>query len=224
MSRFARHKDTAHRPTVIALRAAGASVQALDIKDGPDLLVGFDKHTILMEVKTLATNTKKDGYTRKVEGQLSQGQRAWHDGWKGGPVVTVFGPEVALHELGLEMPAISRLKALTSNWTKDVTSKPRAPTKARPFRHGTDKARSLAETCKADFCTTSAVPGTKPPRCAAHAAEETFAPIAIKGVDFGRDPARVLMHLGDRTVDVTGRTNEEMAEVAARLINEAAES
>jgi hypothetical protein len=51
-----------------------------------------------------------------------------------------------------------------------------ASRKERPFRPGTDKARSLDETCKADFCTTSAVPGTRPPRCAAHAAEETFAP------------------------------------------------
>jgi hypothetical protein len=51
-----------------------------------------------------------------------------------------------------------------------------AARKQRPFRPGTDKARTLAESCKRDFCATSAVPETNPPRCAAHAAQETFAP------------------------------------------------
>lgn len=176
MSRFARHKDTAHRPTVIALRAAGASVEAMDLKDGPDLLVGYMGSTLLMEVKTRAEREEKDGYKRSREGRLSQGQEAWHAAWKGGRVLTVYGPEDALIGLGVDLHAISQLKATTVEWTKDVAPKPSMPRNERPFRPGTDKARSLAETCKVDFCTTSAVPGTNPPRCAAHAAEETFSP------------------------------------------------
>lgn len=174
MSRFARHKDTAHRPTVIALRAAGASVQALDIKDGPDLLVGHDGHTVLMEVKTIAVRTEKDGYQRTRKGKKSNGQESWHSTWKGGPVHTVYGPQEALMALGLEMWQIADLRTITKDWTKDIAPAPQTTRKERPFRPGTDRARSLAETCKADFCTTSAVPGTKPQRCAAHAAEETF--------------------------------------------------
>lgn len=177
MSRFARHKDTAHRPTVIALRAAGASVQALDVKDGPDLLVGYATHTVLMEVKTIAIRTEKDGYHRTRTGKKSEGQETWHSTWKGGPVLTIHGPEQALGALGISDAEIARLFVLTGRWSKDVSTAPGSSHgRQRPFRPGTDKARSLAETCKADFCTTSAVLGTKPPRCAAHAAEETFAP------------------------------------------------
>ncbi len=176
MSRFARHKDTAHRPTVIALRAAGASVQALDVKDGPDLLVGYDGATVLMEVKTIATRTEKDGYQRTRAGKKSEGQETWHSTWKGGPVCTVYGPEEALVKIGVEMHKISNLKTLTGGWKKDVSAKPgHTYGKERPFRPGTDRARSLAESCKVEGCITSAVPGTKPPRCVAHVAEETFA-------------------------------------------------
>lgn len=174
MSRFARHKDTAHRPTVIALRAAGASVQALDVKDGPDLLVGRAGATWLMEVKTIATRTEKDGYQRTRKGKKSAGQETWHSTWKGGPVCTVYGPEEALMKIGVGLQRIANLKTLTRGWRKDISAKPRTTSgKERAFRPGTDKARSLEETCKADFCSTSAVPGTK--RCAAHAAEEAFA-------------------------------------------------
>jgi hypothetical protein len=179
MSRFARHKDTAHRPTVVALKAAGASVEALDLKNGPDLLVGYERSTWLMEVKSrdLEALDKRDGKVRTRSGALSTGQRAWHDAWKGGPVITVYGPEEALVKIGVEMHQISNLRTLTNGWKKDVSATPtKTSRKERPFRYGTDRARSLDESCKEVGCITSAVPGTKPPRCAAHAAEEAFAP------------------------------------------------
>jgi hypothetical protein len=151
-------------------------VQALDVKDGPDLLVGHGGHTLLMEVKTIATRTEKDGYQRTRTGKKSDGQDSWHSTWKGGPVHTVYGPQEALIILGLEMQQIANLRTLTKDWTKDIAPAATAVRRERPFRYGTDRARSLDESCKEVGCITSAVPGTKPPRCAAHAAEEAFAP------------------------------------------------
>jgi hypothetical protein len=120
MSRYARHKDTAHHPTVIALRAAGASVQALDVKDGPDLLVGYEGRTLLLEVKTISTRTEKDGYTRTVRGKKSEGQETWHSAWKGGPIHVVYGAEDAMAALGLDDVTWERLRVLTSGWTKSL--------------------------------------------------------------------------------------------------------
>lgn len=54
-------------------------------------------------------------------------------------------------------------------WSPEAPGRVRDARKGRAFRPGTDKARSVSEMCKADFCTTSALPGTKPLRCAKHA-------------------------------------------------------
>lgn len=176
MRRYGNHKDTAHKPVVIALRAAGASVQDLDGQDIPDLLVGFAGVNYLMEVKTTATNTRKDGYGRTTSGKASAGQEEWHREWRGTAVLIVRQPADALAALGVDVEKIEALRVATSNWTRDPNTPEGKPKRQRPFRYGTDKARTLAESCKREFCATSAVLGSNPPRCAAHAAEETFSP------------------------------------------------
>lgn len=89
----------------------------------------------------------------------------------------------ALHKLGIpvyvartEADVDAIVSGTTLPWNPDDPGRVRAARKGRAFRPGTDRARTLAESCKVDCCITSAVPGTNPPRCAAHAAEETFAP------------------------------------------------
>lgn len=98
MSRYAFHKDTAHKPIVTALRAIGATVQSLHGKDVPDLLVGYRGATFLLEVKTAKAEVldKRNGRTYQRTGKLTAGQREWAARWRGGPVAVVHTPDEAL--------------------------------------------------------------------------------------------------------------------------------
>jgi len=87
--------DANQTQVVEALRAAGATVQSLAaVGQGvPDLLVGFQSKTLLMEVK--------DGRKPPSARQLTDQQLTWHGAWRGGPVVIVDGPDAALRMLGV---------------------------------------------------------------------------------------------------------------------------
>jgi Holliday junction resolvase len=87
--------DANHEQVVSALRAAGASVQSLaGIGKGvPDLLVGFQGKTLLMEIK--------DGRKTPSERRLSEDQVRWHGAWRGGPLAIVDGVDAALRMLGV---------------------------------------------------------------------------------------------------------------------------
>lgn len=87
--------DANQTQVVEALRAAGATVQSLAaVGQGvPDLLVGFQGKTLLMEVK--------DGRKPPSQRQLTEDQLKWHGAWRGGPVAIVDGPDAALRMLGL---------------------------------------------------------------------------------------------------------------------------
>ena len=87
--------DANQTQVVQALRAAGATVQSLAaVGQGvPDLLVGFQGQTLLMEVK--------DGRKPPSARQLNEQQLTWHGGWRGGPVAIVDGPDAALRMLGV---------------------------------------------------------------------------------------------------------------------------
>ena len=87
--------DANHEQVVSALRAAGASVQSLAGvgKGVPDLLVGFQGNTLLMEVK--------DGRKTPSERRLSEDQVRWHGAWNGGPLAIVDGVDAALRMLGV---------------------------------------------------------------------------------------------------------------------------
>jgi hypothetical protein len=87
--------DANHEQVVSALRAAGASVQSLAGvgKGVPDLLVGFQGKTLLMEVK--------DGRKTPSERRLTDDQIRWHGAWNGGPLAIVDGVDAALRMLGV---------------------------------------------------------------------------------------------------------------------------
>jgi len=87
--------DANQDAVVIALRAAGATVQSLAGvgKGVPDLLVGHQGHTLLMEVK--------DGYKSPSKRVLTEDQLKWHGEWRGGTLAVVDGPEAALRALGV---------------------------------------------------------------------------------------------------------------------------
>lgn len=87
--------DANHEQVVSALRAAGASVQSLAGvgKGVPDLLVGFQGKTLLMEVK--------DGRKTPSERRLTEDQLKWHGAWRGGPLAVVDGVDAALRMLGV---------------------------------------------------------------------------------------------------------------------------
>lgn len=93
--RRAARVDSNQDQVVEALRAAGATVQSLAaVGQGvPDLLVGFQGQTLLMEVK--------DGRKPPSQRQLTEDQLKWHGAWRGGPVAIVDGPDAALRMLGV---------------------------------------------------------------------------------------------------------------------------
>jgi len=87
--------DANHEQVVSALRAAGASVQTLAAvgKGVPDLLVGYQGKTLLLEVK--------DGRKPPSARRLTEDQLKWHGAWRGGPLAVVDGPDAALRMLGV---------------------------------------------------------------------------------------------------------------------------
>lgn len=78
---------------VAALRKAGASVQSLaGVGVGcPDLLIGFQGKTALVEIK--------DGKKVKSAQKLTDCQVDWHENWRGGTLATVDGIDAALRVL-----------------------------------------------------------------------------------------------------------------------------
>ena len=87
--------DANHEAVVLALRAVGATVQSLAGvgKGVPDLLVGFQNQTILMEIK--------DGTKSPSARLLTEDQLRWHGSWKGGALAVVDSPDGALRILGV---------------------------------------------------------------------------------------------------------------------------
>jgi len=88
-------KDANHNEVVDALKKAGAYV--LDMshvgRGFPDLIVGFQSKTILMEIKNSKTSYGKKG--------LNKNQLKWKEHWLGGAYCVVDSPEAALRMIGL---------------------------------------------------------------------------------------------------------------------------
>lgn len=80
---------------VAALRKAGATVESLAaVGCGvPDLLVGFQGRTVLIEVK--------DGARPKSERQLTTDQIEWHASWRGDTCVVAGTVTEALAAIGV---------------------------------------------------------------------------------------------------------------------------
>jgi hypothetical protein len=88
MKRAARIDD--NQPSIVqALEAAGCTVQGLASMGGgvPDLLVGRNGLTLLLEVK--------DGNKPPSRRKLTADERLWHEWWRG-QVAVVESPEQAL--------------------------------------------------------------------------------------------------------------------------------
>ena len=87
--------DANHEAVVLALRAVGATVQSLAGvgKGVPDLLVGFQNQTILMEIK--------DGNKSPSARLLTEDQLRWHGSWNGGALAVVDSPNAALRMIGV---------------------------------------------------------------------------------------------------------------------------
>ena len=87
--------DANQEQIVSALRAAGATVQSLaGVGVGvPDLLVGHQGKTVLLEVK--------DGSKPPSARRLTEDQLKWHGAWRGGPLAIVDGVDAALRVLGM---------------------------------------------------------------------------------------------------------------------------
>ena len=73
--RRAARKDGNQAAIVKGLRAAGASVEVLNVKGGADLLIGYKNLNYLAEVK--------DPSKPKADQCLTPDQVKWHAEWKG---------------------------------------------------------------------------------------------------------------------------------------------
>ena len=100
--RYPRKRDDNEGGIVAALRARGATVTHLDDSGVPDLLVGFQGKTYLLEVK-LPTNKDGTAHRRKSqggEGELTESQVKWWKTWTGYPASVVHSVEEALAVIG----------------------------------------------------------------------------------------------------------------------------
>jgi Holliday junction resolvase len=89
-------KVDANQPEIVqALRQAGACVQSLAAvgKGVPDLLVGYEGNTVLIEVK--------DGSKPRSARQLTDEQIEWHAAWIGGRCVVASNAAEALAAIGV---------------------------------------------------------------------------------------------------------------------------
>ena len=93
--KYGAKKDANHKEIVDALTKAGAYV--LDMshvgRGFPDLIVGFQSKTILMEIKN-----PKTAYGRKG---LNDNQLKWKESWIGGPYCVVDSIDSALRMIGV---------------------------------------------------------------------------------------------------------------------------
>lgn len=98
--------DGNQRAIVAHLRAHGCSVVSLATVGAgvPDLLVGRNRVTVLMEVKRPEVVDKKRGARQASTNALQDDFRAT---WRGGPVVVVTTPEGAMAALTASVMQVS---------------------------------------------------------------------------------------------------------------------
>jgi hypothetical protein len=93
--KYGAKKDANHHEIVDALQKAGAYVIDMSHvgKGFPDLIVGFQLKTILMEIKNPKTAYGKKG--------LNKNQLKWKEQWLGGAYCIADSPEAALRMIGV---------------------------------------------------------------------------------------------------------------------------
>lgn len=99
MSKYPRKRDDNEKEIIAALRARGASVQQIDAAGVPDLLVGLDGVTHLLEVKQ--HHGKAFAHAKKSASGLLPSQDKWWSTWKGREPMVVTTPVEALQAVGL---------------------------------------------------------------------------------------------------------------------------
>lgn len=108
MTRFRKaHKDANHDEVSDELEQLGYSVVSLHMVGGgvPDLLVGKQGETFLVELKSETVQHNGAGYAFKRKGKLENSQIEWMARWLGGPVIVARTTEEVLEgiEEQLEM-------------------------------------------------------------------------------------------------------------------------
>lgn len=110
MSSFAKQRDLNEGPIVDALERAGAAVTRLPGFGVPDLLVGYNGETFLLEVKNPYSHSKtgrkrtdRSDKTGVGGGELTDRQVRWWTEWRGRPPVIVCTPEEALAAIGADL-------------------------------------------------------------------------------------------------------------------------
>lgn len=99
----AKRRDANEPEIVAALELAGASVTRLDGDGVPDLLVGFQGRSKLLEVKLPLGPRGGKSARREWEGgrgDFTRAQVAWWDGWRGEPAIVVRSAFEALAAIG----------------------------------------------------------------------------------------------------------------------------
>ena len=98
---YAKKRDENEATIVDAMRRLGAKVYLLDGKAGiPDLLVGWQGRTTLIEVKMDGKPAGgRQHNARKLRDGLDQDQFDFHRGWNGGPCVVVTSVDEAIAAL-----------------------------------------------------------------------------------------------------------------------------
>jgi hypothetical protein len=93
--KYGAKKDANHNEVVDALKEAGASVIDMSHvgRGFPDLIVGFNSQTLLMEIKNPKTSYGKKG--------LNKNQLKWREQWIGGTYCIVDSVESALKMIGI---------------------------------------------------------------------------------------------------------------------------
>jgi hypothetical protein len=103
---YGKKRDANERAIIVALRLAGASVHQLQGTGEPDLLVGFEGVTYLMEIKDpTQANGKAHKRSDGPMSELTPAQVRWWTAWAapanaGPPPVIVHTPEAALRIIG----------------------------------------------------------------------------------------------------------------------------
>lgn len=101
--KYARKRDANEKDIVRALEAAGASVTRLGDPGVPDLLVGYQGATFLLEVKLPLEDRAAAGGRRESQGgrgDLTKAQVAWWDSWRGAKAHVVRSVDEALVAIG----------------------------------------------------------------------------------------------------------------------------
>ncbi len=99
MARFKKaHKDANHDEVSDELEQLGYSVVSLHMVGGgvPDLLVGKQGETFLVELKSETIQHNGKGYAFKRKGKLEDSQVEWMARWQGGPVIVACNTEEVL--------------------------------------------------------------------------------------------------------------------------------